>query len=174
MAVNVDFPQSPGRPFPILPGENVLTEGNTADLELRIPPTPSGPKRTETAKGRIWVTDHRVIFISERQATSTSTSTGYDAPPTLDSLVIPYSHLLIASFNLPLFAPNNLILSFLPSSPESSSHLPEVGRGGKIEAKLVVGEGAGHGIWKRIEGERSRYVERQIEEESLPVYTAEG
>jgi hypothetical protein len=45
--------------------------------------------------------------------------------------------------------------------------LPEPGRGGKIEAKIIVGEGAGHGIWKMIEGERERWLERKREENTL-------
>jgi len=32
---------------------------------------------------------------------------------------------------------------------------------------VIVGEGAGHGIWKMIEGERERWAERQREENTL-------
>jgi hypothetical protein len=45
--------------------------------------------------------------------------------------------------------------------------LPEPGRGGKIEAKVIVGEGAGHGIWKMIEGERERWLEIKRQENVL-------
>ncbi|KAK4683536.1 hypothetical protein P7C73_g6712, partial [Tremellales sp. Uapishka_1] len=44
----------------LLPGEDYLTPGNTADIELRIPATIQGPKRTEYAKGRVWATNQRV------------------------------------------------------------------------------------------------------------------
>jgi hypothetical protein len=70
-----------------------------------------------------------------------------------------------AKFNLPLFSPNNILLSFQPD-PASQS-LPEPGRGGKIEAKIIVGEGAGHGIWKMIEGERERWLAIKREENTL-------
>lgn len=41
-------------------GESLLTSGNTADIELRIPATMDGPKRADSAKGQLWLTDHRV------------------------------------------------------------------------------------------------------------------
>ncbi len=56
-----------------------------------------------------------------------------------------------------------MILSFMPDGPS----LPAPGRGGKIEVKLVVGEGACHTVWKRIEGERSQAEERRAEEDTL-------
>lgn len=47
-----------------------------------------------------------------------------------------------------------------------------------MEAKLVVGEGAGHGVWKVIEGERARWEadRRRGEEEALrePLDTCAG
>jgi hypothetical protein len=46
----------------VLLGGQQFTRPYPADLELRVPATISGPKRTETAKGRIWVTDHRVFI----------------------------------------------------------------------------------------------------------------
>jgi len=46
--------------FPIHRGENLLTPGYLTELELRIPPTTEGPKRTDIAHGRIWLTDERV------------------------------------------------------------------------------------------------------------------
>jgi len=75
------------------------------------------------------------------------------------------AYLNSAKFNLPLFSPNNILLSFQPDP--SSQSLPEPGRGGKIEAKVIVGEGAGHGIWKMIEGERERWLEIKRQENVL-------
>lgn len=77
--------------------------------------------------------------------------------------------LLSATFHLPLFTPNHLLLHFHPGPhlPLVQTNLPDPGRGGKIEAKVVVGEGAGHAVWKRIEGERGRWAERRREEEIL-------
>ena len=48
-------------------GEEYLVpfQGFPADLELRIPPTVHGPKRTEKQKGRVWVTDHRIVFVAD-------------------------------------------------------------------------------------------------------------
>jgi hypothetical protein len=77
----------------------------------------------------------------------------------------PQQYLNSAKFNLPLFSPNNILLSFQPDP--SSQSLPEPGRGGKIEAKVIVGEGAGHGIWKMIEGERERWLEIKRQENVL-------
>jgi len=42
--------------------EQLLTGPHPADIELRIPATISGPKRTETARGSLYVTDKRVSF----------------------------------------------------------------------------------------------------------------
>ena len=80
--------------------------GNTADLELRIPATMAGPKRTDYAKGRLWATNQRVgtvvnctdakvIFIGDQPVASGSGS----AP--IASLVIPFvspdlTHLTVA------------------------------------------------------------------------------
>ncbi|WWD18652.1 hypothetical protein CI109_103105 [Kwoniella shandongensis] len=168
---------SQGNILPLQHGEDVLTAGHTADLELRIPATIQGPKRTENAKGRIWVTDHRVIFIADTLDTPGTSASGasapseppsYDAPPVLSSLEIPYASLKIASYNLPTFSANNVLLTFIPAPGDTS--LPDPGRGQTIEAKVIVGEGAGHGVWKRIEGERMRAEERRKQEDILPAY----
>ena len=41
-------------------GETLCAGPYTADLMLKVPASLNGPKRTENAAGRIWVTDHRV------------------------------------------------------------------------------------------------------------------
>jgi hypothetical protein len=46
--------------FPIHRGEHLLTPGYHTELELKIPPTTEGPKRSEWAVGRVWLTDERV------------------------------------------------------------------------------------------------------------------
>ncbi|WVQ96502.1 hypothetical protein IAU59_003607 [Kwoniella sp. CBS 9459] len=174
----------PGQTLPLQHGEDVLTSGHTAEIELKIPATISGPKRTEKAKGLIWVTDHRVIFVADTLDTpSTSASAAaapseppsYDAPPVLRSLEIPYYALKAATYNLPTFSANHLILLFNPapsSSHNSGSALPDPGRGQNLELKIWVGEGAGHAVWKRIEGERSRFADRVAVgiTEQLPAY----
>ncbi|KAI9634698.1 uncharacterized protein MKK02DRAFT_37577 [Dioszegia hungarica] len=157
-----------GSELELQPGENVLSSGNTADLELRIPATMAGPKRTDYAKGRLWATNQRVIFVGDQPLASGSGS----AP--IASLVIPYPVLVSSKFNLPLLSANNITLSFLPDPLVTETNLPSPGRGASLEAKLVVGEGAGHGVWKVIEGERARWEadRRRGEEEALPVYEA--
>lgn len=77
--------------------------------------------------------------------------------------------LLSSKFNLPLLGANHILLSFLPDPLATEASLPSPGRGASLEAKLVVGEGAGHGTWKIIEGERQRSeaMRRQGEEEQL-------
>ncbi|WVQ73400.1 hypothetical protein IAR50_002972 [Cryptococcus sp. DSM 104548] len=162
----------------LFPGEELLTPGNTATITLSIPPTRQGPKRTDNAQGRFWVTDHRVIFIANSLNTPGSSAAAaaasiappeYDAPPALNSLEIGYTFLRSCTYNLPTFSANHLLINFLPS-PLSS--LPDPGRGQGLELKVIVGEGAGHGVWKRIEGERSRAEERgrEGENEDLPAY----
>lgn len=94
------------------------------------------------------------------------------------SLIIPYVSrrrstltqpvLLSSKFNLPLLSANNIALSFLPDPLERET-LPSPGRGASLEAKLIVGDGSAHAVWKIIEGERSRWEEhrRRGEEEEL-------
>ncbi|ORX37247.1 hypothetical protein BD324DRAFT_435347 [Kockovaella imperatae] len=153
--------------FDLLPGEHVLTPRHTADIELKVPATLSGPKRTETADGFLWVTDHRVVFAARTVVAA------YDAPPQLESLVIPYTTLLKCTFNLPTFSANHLLISFLPD-PElgAASNLPAPGRGSSLEVKIIVGDGAGHGVWKRIEGERQRHEHHRSQGEVLPAYSS--
>ncbi|WWC62794.1 uncharacterized protein I303_105391 [Kwoniella dejecticola CBS 10117] len=157
--------------LPLKASEEVLTAGHTADVELKVPATIQGPKRTETAKGRIWVTDQRVIFVADSidlpgpssRTSNTPNPPGYDAPPVLSSIEIPYSALRSATYNLPTFSANHLLLNFVPSpnnGNNGNSALPDPGIGQFIELKIWVGEGAGHALWKRIEGERNRQEER--------------
>lgn len=61
-----------------------------------------------------------------------------------------------------------------PTLPLDPTGLPEPGRGGKIEAKVIVGEGAGHGLWKAIEAERERWSQKQREENTLRAFEAFG
>ncbi|WVQ65573.1 uncharacterized protein L199_003751 [Kwoniella botswanensis] len=174
---------TPSHNLPLQHGEDVLTAGHTAEIELKVPATIQGPKRTETAKGRIWVTDHRVIFVADTLdlpgPSSAGTNAppnppGYDAPPVLSSVEIPYTSLRTATYNLPTFSANHLVLAFVPSPTPAGASLPNPGIGQFIELKIWVGEGAGHAVWKRIEGERSRVEERMRgraeEEEGLPAY----
>ncbi|EIW67675.1 hypothetical protein TREMEDRAFT_64270 [Tremella mesenterica DSM 1558] len=150
-------------------GEEQITPGYSTDIELRIPATISGPKRTENYKGKLWMTDQRIIFVTEVKSSKVKS---YDSPPSLENLVIPYTHILSATFHLPTFSPNQILLAFLPDSEKGSSHaLPDPGRGSHLELKMVIGEGAGHGVWKHIEGQRVRCEERRKEGEALPAYS---
>lgn len=150
-------------------GERLLTHGHATDAELRIPATIEGPKRTMSSSGRIWVSNHRVIYLADDPTSGIGTSSS--SP--LTTLEIPYSILLSTKFNLPLLSPNNITLSFLPDplAPPPAT-LPNPGRGSALEVKLVVGEGAAHAVWKVIEGERAGAEERRRrgEEEDLPAY----
>jgi hypothetical protein len=82
----------------------------------------------------------------------------------------PQTILLSTKFNLPLLSPNNITLQFLPDplAPPPAT-LPNPGRGSALEAKLVVGEGAAHAVYKVIEGERAgaEARRRRGEEEDL-------
>ncbi|OWZ27804.1 hypothetical protein C349_06744 [Cryptococcus neoformans var. grubii Br795] len=171
--MSINTVQLTNRSIPqLLQQEDLLTEGNTATLTLNIPPTIQGPKRTENAKGRLWITDRRVIFVTDGLSAPWSDSNGgppgYDAPPTLNSLEIGHTLLRSCTYNLPTFSANHIRITFLPSP--SSNSLPDPGTGQVLEAKIIVGEGAGHAVWKRIEGERSRAEERGRDGEDLPAY----
>lgn len=50
---------------PIHRGEKLLTPGYTADVELKIPATIEGPKRTQKSWGRVWLTDQRVSPVAQ-------------------------------------------------------------------------------------------------------------
>jgi hypothetical protein len=76
-------------------------------------------------------------------------------------------YLLKATFNLPTFSPNHLLLEFLPDTSDLNNGLPSPGRGSHLELKVVIGEGAGHSVWKRIEGERQTAEARRKEGEQL-------
>lgn len=72
------------------------------------------------------------------------------------------------TYHLPTFSANHLLLSFQPDlSPDQPANLPSPGRGGKYEAKLIVGQGRSHAVWKRIEGEMERYRDKTRNEETL-------
>ncbi|WVN90557.1 uncharacterized protein L203_105796 [Cryptococcus depauperatus CBS 7841] len=161
----------------LLPNEELLTQGNSAQITLSIPPSLQGPKRTVDAKGNIWVTDQRVVFITDSLkaagptdvGSSTDGPPGYDAQHSLNSVEIGYSVLRSCTYNLPTFSANHILLTFIPS-PYSSS-LPQISSSQHIELKAVIGEGAGHGVWKRIEGERGRAEERvNAARDELPAY----
>ena len=75
--------------------------------------------------------------------------------------------MLSSTFHLPTFAPNHLLLNFLPDPSVPDPGLPSPGRGSSFEVKVVVGEGAGHGVWKRVEGERCSAEQKRTQGEVL-------
>ncbi|WWC70959.1 uncharacterized protein I206_104911 [Kwoniella pini CBS 10737] len=164
-----------GQNIPLKLGEELLTPGNTVEVELKVPATIQGPKRIETAKGKIWITDQRVIFIAnsiDNPGPSTITSSQpnppkYDSPPILSSIEIPYLVMKFVNYNLPTFSANHILIKFIPI--ENNNSLPNPGIGQFIELKLWIGEGLGHSIWKRIEGEKNKQEEKfkNLQEETL-------
>ncbi|WOO76836.1 uncharacterized protein LOC62_01G000451 [Vanrija pseudolonga] len=163
MSVNTE--EHGSKAFALLRGEKLLTPGYAAEVELRVPATIEGPKRVENAAGLIWITSERFVVISQAPQ-SDSQMRVYDRPPTLSSLVVPYATIKSNDFSVPLFSANHLLVSFVPDGTPTSG-LPSPGRGGVITAKLVVGDGQAHAVWKRIEAERAASAERKRHEEAL-------
>ena len=75
--------------------------------------------------------------------------------------------LLATKFELPIFSANYILLNFLPDPTEADNGLPSPGRGAHLELKVCINDGQGHGVWKRIEGERCRLEERRADDEML-------
>lgn len=53
-----------------------------------------------------------------------------------------------------MFSQNYIAITFLPDPLDPNNNFPQLGRGSDITGTIWVGDGAGHGVWKRIEGER--------------------
>ncbi|BEI86218.1 hypothetical protein CcaverHIS002_0605050 [Cutaneotrichosporon cavernicola] len=158
---------------PIHIGEKLLTPGYATDIELTIPATIEGPKRTEKSWGRIWLTDQRIIFIAVKRPGGEDLNAPHRVAgaPGLHSLIIPYDTIKDTSFHLPIFSANHQLIQFIPDLAHPAPNLPNPGSNSALVCKLLLAEGLGHNMYKRIEKERETWLKRLRDGETLPAYT---
>lgn len=70
-------------------------------------------------------------------------------------------------FKLPVFASNHLNIHFNRDPTHRCPHLPDTGLEQDLVAKLTIGNGLGHRLWKRIEKERAAWNQRAQDAEVL-------
>lgn len=98
--------------------------------------------------------------------------------PELHSLIIPYVRYCFGeslpqdtikdtSFHLPIFSVNHQLIEFLPDPTHPNPSLPNPGNDSALVCKLVLGDGLGHNMYKRIEKERETWIKRLREAETL-------
>ncbi|KAN0126563.1 hypothetical protein V8E52_000203 [Russula decolorans] len=167
MALNWTMLKPDRTPLP-LPGElTIMTVEPGAEVSLAVPDTPptgssmsggSGGARKLNGTGKLFLTDQRLIFVSESDVGSTG----------FDTLNLPLPSILSTRFEQPYLGSNYLSIDIRPS--------PDGGltSGTKSEIRLKD-----QGIFQFVSllektRERAVYMKRQMkdEEESLPVYVS--
>jgi len=157
---------SPGRaPIP-LPNElNIRTIDSGVEFALTIPDAPpsgssssggSGGARKLKDVGRLWLTDQRLIFVSDGENKSS-----------LESLSIPLTSLLSTKFEQPYFGSNYLSIDIKPA--------PDGGLAEGTKAEIRFRD---KGLFEFVSvlektRERAVYMKRQSmdDDEGLPTYT---
>jgi len=149
-------------PIP-LPNEETILTLQGAEFTLNFPEasaagsagTPSTVVGKKTvASGKVWVTDHRIIFIPKQAK---------DTPYT--SLSIPLFQIVSTSFVQPIFGSNHLLMAIRPT--------PE---GGLVEGTKAEVRFKDRGVFefaKVLEAARERALHRESQnnEEALPMYS---
>ncbi|KZT06533.1 uncharacterized protein LAESUDRAFT_714265 [Laetiporus sulphureus 93-53] len=166
MALNCAMLSPARAPIP-LPNElTIRTVDGGVEVALFIPDGPptgssssgglGGAKKLKDV-GRLWLTDQRLVFVSDGSSKSTS----------LESLSVPLTTLLSTKFEQPYFGSNYLGLEIKPA-PEG-----RLTEGTKAEIRFKD-----KGIFEFVSvlektRERAVYMKRQSadEEEGLPTYT---
>lgn len=62
---------------------------------------------------------------------------------------------------------NHQLIDFLPDPTHPDSKLPNPGNDSALTCKLVLAEGLGHSLYKRVEKEREAWLKRLREAETL-------
>ncbi|KAI8982752.1 hypothetical protein BD414DRAFT_491015 [Trametes punicea] len=148
----------------------IRTIESGVELALQIPDAPpsgpstsggSGGSRKSKAVGSIWLTDHRVIFVSDQPSRSSQS---------FDSLSVPLTSLVSTKFEQPRFGANYLVLE-IKASPG----------GGLVDGTQAEIRFKDKGLFEFTSAlektrERAIYMKRQSadEEEGLPAYTSAG
>ncbi|KAH9927278.1 uncharacterized protein B0H18DRAFT_1003846 [Fomitopsis serialis] len=164
MALNYAMLSPARAPIP-LPNELTIKEVNGGvELSLTIPDAPptgassaggSGGAKKMKDVGKLWLTDQRLVFVSDNGSKSG-----------LDSLSVPLLSLLSTKFEQPYFGSNFLTIDLKPS-PEG-----RLTDGTKAEIRLKD-----KGLFEFVSAlektrERAIYMKRQTaEEDELPTYT---
>ncbi|KAI0375967.1 hypothetical protein BV20DRAFT_960054 [Pilatotrama ljubarskyi] len=162
---------SPSRQPTPLPHElTIRTIDSGVELSLQIPDAPpsgaatsggSGGAKKLKEVGRIWLTDQRLIFVSDLPS---------KGAPSFDSLSVPLTSLVSTKFEQPRFGANYLSLD-IKASPG----------GGLVDGTRAEVRFKDKGLFEFTSAlektrERAIYMKRQSadEEEGLPAYTTPG
>ncbi|PBK67070.1 hypothetical protein ARMSODRAFT_1005757 [Armillaria solidipes] len=103
MALNCAMIDEQRNPVP-LPHEMIITSVDSGvDLTLKVPPSvPSGFGGSLKATGRLWVTDQRLLFVSNPQSS-------------FESLSVPLHSILSTKFVQPTFGANYFVFEAKPA-----------------------------------------------------------
>ncbi|KAI0832807.1 hypothetical protein BC628DRAFT_1348388 [Trametes gibbosa] len=162
---------SPSRqPTPLAHELTIRTVDSGVDISLRVPDAPptagvtsggSGGAKTLKATGRLWLTDQRLIFVSDPPA---------KGAPSFDSLSVPLLSLLSTKFEQPHFGSNYLLIE-IKATPGA----------GLVDGTRVEVRFKDKGVFEfasALEKTRERviYMKRQSadEEDGLPAYSTPG
>jgi len=153
-----------------LPHEQIITAIESgAELILNIPDAPpssssastggSGGNKKMKEKGRIWLTDQRLVFAIPPGVQTQS----------LQSLSIPLLSILSASYEQPMFGANYISFEIKPS--------PDGGLTKGTKAEIRLSDRGILQFWEVLQKPRERaiYERRSMaleEEEGLPLYTS--
>ncbi|KAL1944120.1 hypothetical protein VTO73DRAFT_3305 [Trametes versicolor] len=162
---------SPARQPTPLPNELTLrTIDSGVELTLFIPDAPpsgsttsggSGGVKKLKENGRIWLTDQRLIFVSDLPA---------KGPPSFESLSVPHPALLSTKFEQPRFGANYLSLEIRAS--------PGAGLVDGTRAEIRLKDKGMFEFASSLEKTRERaiYMKRQSaeDEDGLPAYSTPG
>jgi hypothetical protein len=165
MALNWTMLNPDRTPMP-LPNEiAIMTVDSGADVSLTVPDTPpaasaisggSGGERKLKGIGKLFLTDQRLIFVSENDGGSTGFNT----------LTLPLPSILSTRFEQPYLGSNHLSIDIRPS--------PEGGLTSGTSAEFRLKNQRIFEFVSQLEKTRERavYMRRQIrdEEDTLPVY----
>ncbi|KAI0940204.1 hypothetical protein AcV5_001375 [Taiwanofungus camphoratus] len=175
---------SPARsPIPLPDELTIRTLNSGVELTLLVPDAPpsgssssggSGGTKKMKEMGRLWLTDQRLIFITDCKDDGPSINTPKD-PPTkpssnssFESLTVPLTSLLSTKFEQPLLGQNYLVIEIQPAPGGSLT------AGTKAEVRLKD-----KGLFEFVSAlektrERTIYMKRQAadDDEGLPVYTS--
>ncbi|KAI0298833.1 hypothetical protein BC826DRAFT_1090612 [Russula brevipes] len=159
MALNWTMLNADRTPVP-LPGElMIMTVESGADVSLTIPDAPpTGSSTSGGSGGKLFLTDQRLIFVSEKDGGSTGFNT----------LTLPLPSILSTRFEQPYLASNYVSIDIRPSQDGGLTS------GSKSEIRLKD-----QGIFQFVSllgktRERVLYMRRQMreEEETLPAYAS--
>ncbi|CCM02319.1 uncharacterized protein FIBRA_04411 [Fibroporia radiculosa] len=166
MALNYAMLSPSRSPIPLPHELTIRTVDSGVELSLTVPDAPpsrsadsggSGGAKKLKDVGRLWLTDQRLIFVSD--------GTSKSSP--LESLSVSLTSLLTTRFEQPIFGSNSLLVDIKPA--------PEGGLTDGTKAEIRFKD---KGLFEFVgvlekTRERAVYMKRQMadEHDSLPTYT---